>query len=501
MNRRGSGILLHISSLPSAFGVGDFGPAAYRFVDFLSLAGQSFWQVLPLNPTDSALGNSPYSSFSAFALNPQFISPELLVQQGLVKKEELVSPVEFRADHVDFNGAREFKQQLLQKAFAAFQATSDQAEYKIFTEQNGYWLNDFTLFKSLKHRFHGQIWSNWPEEIRDRQPHALEQASRELSEAVDYEKFLQYICAHQWSLVQNYCADRGIQLIGDIPIYVNYDSADVWSHPYIFKLDPSKQPAVVAGVPPDYFSETGQLWGNPVYDWDALRDRRYAWWVKRMERTLSLYDLARIDHFRGLVAFWEIPAQEKTAINGHWVKVPTDDFFSTLQSHFFNLPLIAEDLGYITAEVREVVRKLGLPGMKVLQFAFGADMPEHPYLPHNYDRNCVVYTGTHDNNTVRGWFEGEADAQCKQRLADYFGFDQTADKVHWTLVRAAMMSVADLAIAPLQDILGLGGEARMNKPSVANGNWSWRYTEEMLSDSLIENLRQLTRTFGRAPSV
>jgi 4-alpha-glucanotransferase len=501
MNRRGSGILLHISSLPSAFGVGDFGPAANRFADFLSLAGQSFWQVLPLNPTDAALGSSPYSSPSAFALNPLFISPELLAREHLLENAELSSFPHFPEEKVDFAKVLPYKRRLLEQAFVAFRSAGAMAEYRLFCEHNGYWLNDFALFQSLKHKFHGQVWSDWPEDIRDRQPQALEEASRQLSDAIEYEKFLQFVSARQWSELQQYCSDRGIQLIGDIPIYVNYDSADVWSHPYIFKLNQEKKPTVVAGVPPDYFSETGQLWGNPVYDWDALRDRRYAWWVKRMERTLGLYDLARIDHFRGLVAFWEVPAREETAINGYWVKVPTDDFFSTLSSHFFNLPLIAEDLGYITAEVREVVRSLGLPGMKILQFAFGADMPDHPYLPHNYDRNCVVYTGTHDNNTVRGWFENEADDECKQRLAQYFGFKQTAEEIPWTMVRAAMMSVADLAIAPLQDIVGLGGEARMNKPSVANGNWSWRCTEEMLSDSVIDKLKQVTHIFGRASAV
>lgn len=500
MSRRASGILLHISSLPARYGIGDFGPAAYRFVDFLSSTGQSFWQVLPLNPTDAALGNSPYSSSSAFALNPLFISPEILVREGLLKVGVNDSIPEFPEDRVAYREVVAYKRRLFGDAFSVFQSSKDKAEYRIFCERNAYWLNDFALFESLKNEFHWKVWSDWPRDIRDRQPQAIENVVRERGDSIEYVKFLQYVCAKQWAALQQHCTDSGVQLIGDIPIYVTYDSADVWSHPYIFKLDSDRKPVVVAGVPPDYFSETGQLWGNPVYDWDVLKDRRYAWWIKRMERSLDLYDLARIDHFRGLVAYWEVDANEKTAVNGRWVTVPTDDFFSTLRSHLFNLPLIAEDLGYITADVREVVRSLGLPGMKILQFAFGADMPEHPYLPHNYDRNCVVYTGTHDNNTVRGWFENEADKRCKERVKEYFGIEPSAHDIHWTMLRAAMMSVAEIAIAPLQDVLGLGQEARMNKPAVANGNWTWRYSDEMLSNSVIHRLKEITRIYGRSTS-
>ncbi len=500
MNRRGSGILLHITSLPSAYGIGDFGPAAYRFVDFLAQTNQSFWQVLPLNPTDAALGNSPYSSPSAFALNPLFISPELLVQQGYLQKTDIYPIPNLPKDHVDYDRVKAYKGKIFRVAFDSFKRADDKAEYRIFCDKNAYWLQDYSLFGSLKRKLHGAVWSDWPVEYRDRQPHVLEDFVREQAEEIDYEKFLQFVCAQQWMMLQQYCSDHGIQLIGDIPIYVNYDSADVWSHSHIYKLDSDKKPSVVAGVPPDYFSETGQLWGNPVYNWDALKDRRYAWWVKRMERTLALYDLARIDHFRGLVAYWEIPAHEKTAINGRWVKVPTEDFFATLRSHFFNLPIIAEDLGYITAEVREVVHSLGLPGMKVLQFAFGADVPDHPYLPHNYDRNCVVYTGTHDNNTVRGWFETEADAKTRERLFRYLGFEPSVATVNWAMIRVALVSIADLAILPLQDVLGLGTEARMNRPSVANGNWSWRYSNDQLSGDIIEQLKLITHIYGRASS-
>jgi 4-alpha-glucanotransferase len=310
-------------------------------------------------------------------------------------------------------------------------------------------------------------------------------------------KFGQYLFFAQWRALKNYCNERGIQVIGDIPIYVSYDSVDAWANPGIFKLDGDKRPVVVAGVPPDYFSAEGQLWGNPVYDWDALRRSGYAWWIERLRHTLTLYDVIRIDHFRGLVAYWEVPAYEKTAINGRWSQVPTDDFFNGLFKRFFNLPIIAEDLGIITPDVRETIKRLDFPGMKVLLFAFGEDNPMHIYLPHSYERNCVVYTGTHDNNTVRGWFDQEAGQEDRGRLFRYIGREVAADEVNWELMRLAMMSIANMAIAPMQDILGLGQEARMNRPSVAQGNWEWRLVPAQLTETVTRRLRSLTETGGR----
>lgn len=494
--RRGSGILLHITSLPSEFGIGDFGPSAYRFVDFLAESGQSYWQMLPLNPTDPVHGNCPYSSVSAFAKNPLLISPELLVRDGFLTTNEIKPKPPLPNSVCDYSAVIEYKRQLLEKLYEKKNDFINSKEVSIFRENNP-WVEDYALFISLKRHFNEASWDQWQLEIRDRQSSALEVGFLNHKEAIEREIFVQYLLDRQWRALKKYCNEKGIQIIGDLPIYVNHDSADVWCNPYIFKLDSNKRPLYVSGVPPDRFSATGQLWGSPVYDWQALKADGFKWWLKRMEMTLSLFDVVRIDHFRGLVAYWEIGAWEKTAINGRWVEVPVVDFLNALKKRFFYLPIIAEDLGLITADVREVMRRFNLPGMKVLLFAFGEDHPMHPYLPHVYDKNCIVYTGTHDNNTARGWFEREATEADKKRLWDYLGKKVGAEEVSWELIRLAMISVADMAVFPLQDLLSLGEEARLNTPSKPKGNWEWRVEEKMLTPELAQRLKQLTYTYGR----
>ncbi len=499
MRKRGSGILLHITSLPSPFGVGDLGPSAYRFADFLADARQSYWQVLPLSPTLPVYGNSPYSSVSTFAGNTLFISPEALVADGFLSGSEIESRPAFPEGRCDYEGAAAYKERLLRLAYDGFvKSGSDREGFDCFCEEQASWLDTYALFVSIKRRMEGRSFCDWPPELRDRVPDAIEAHRAESAAEVEREKFGQYLFFRQWTALKKHCNERGVQLIGDIPIYVSYDSADVWANAGIFKLDGEKRPLTVGGVPPDYFSATGQLWGNPVYNWDALRQTGYAWWIERLRHTLALLDVVRVDHFRGLVSFWGVPANEKNAVNGRWADVPAHDFFSRLSKRFFSLPIIAEDLGIITPDVREVIEEWGFPGMKVLLFAFGEDNPMHIYLPHTYGRNCVVYTGTHDNNTARGWFEREAGPGEKERLARYLGKEVRAGDVHWDLVRLAMASVAQMAVFPLQDILGLGAEAQMNRPSVALGNWGWRLAPGQLTAGVADRLRALTVTYGRA---
>jgi 4-alpha-glucanotransferase len=500
MKWRASSILLHITSLPSPHGVGDLGPAAYRFADFLSRTKQSFWQVLPLNPTEPGHGNSPYSSASAFAGNPLLISPELLVQDDLLAGAEIESPPRFPPDRVDYHAAMAHKEKLFSLAHERLRANRQRFEddYGRFCAEQADWLDDYALFTALKAQSQGGVWSDWPEEIRDRQQTALQDVGHHLRDRVEREKFLQYVFSKQWTALKKYCNRRNIQLIGDAPFYVSYDSAEVWTHPDLFKLNEEKKPTSVAGVPPDYFSETGQRWGNPIYRWDVLKQRGYDWWIQRMEHNLALFDLVRIDHFRGFGACWEVPAGEPTAVNGRWVEVPGEDFFLKLLRRTPYPRLIAEDLGTITPDVREIMNRFDLPGMRVLLFAFGGDPAEHPYAPHNYVKNCVAYTGTHDNNTVRGWFETEATPDDKQRLFRYVGRELSVDEVHWELIRLAMMSVANLVIIPLQDILGLGEEGRMNRPATTEGNWAWRLVPEQITPVVTEKLLELTQIYGRA---
>ena len=497
MKGRGGGVLLHLTSLPSPFGVGDMGAWAYKFVDFLAETKQNFWQILPLNPTNLGHGSSPYHSTSAFACNPLLISPELLVQDGLIEEGDLPHIAESSKARVDYHKATSLKEKLFHKAFERFKSREKSHDYEEFCAQNTLWLDDYALFVALKSHFQGEVWSEWPEEFRDRETGALEWVKKELHDVVEKESFLQYIFFKQWQTLKGYCNEKGIKIIGDMPIYVVHDSADIWVHPDLFKLDDKKSPYAVAGVPPDYFSETGQLWGNPVYRWDVLKKKGYAWWLQRLKQGFKLFDFVRIDHFRGFVSYWEVTADEKNAINGKWVEAPAEDFFSVILDKFPKAPIIAEDLGLITPDVWEVMQQFGFPGMKVLLFAFGEDLPTNPYAPHNHIGNCVVYTGTHDNNTARGWFEKEAKPEEKRRLALYLGREITEEEIHWELVRLAMMSVANTAIIPMQDILGLGGQSRMNRPAKKDGNWKWRLLPAQLTPSLAEKLLEMTEIYGR----
>ncbi|MDH4222025.1 MAG: 4-alpha-glucanotransferase [candidate division Zixibacteria bacterium] len=498
MERRGSGILLHITSLPSPYGIGDLGPWSYRFVDFLAEAKQSFWQILPLNYTGPAYGNSPYHSISAFACNPLLISPALMIERGFICENEVLPLPDYPEGKVDFETVIQHKSKIFHTAYEHFKKQANNPDYEKFCSENSSWLEDYALFMSLKSYFHEQTWNHWPVEVRQRHPEVLQSLKQQLRDKIEMEKFLQYLFVRQWISLKQYCNHKGIQIVGDLPIYVQYDSADLWTNPEIFKLDDENKPYVISGAPPDYYSETGQLWGNPVYQWDVLKRREYDWWVQRLERNLKLFDFLRIDHFRGLVGYWEVPATEKIASNGKWVEAPAVDFFDHLIKKFPHLPIIAEDLGTITPDVEEVMHRFQFPGMKVLLFAFGDDNPMHPYLPHTYDKNCVVYTGTHDNNTVRGWFEKEASPEDKKRLSRYLGREVPTGEIHRELIRLAMSSIADTAIFPMQDILGLGEEARMNRPATTKGNWQWRLLPEQLSSSHSSMLLEMTEIYGRA---
>ncbi len=498
MFTRGSGILLHISSLPSIGGIGDFGPAAYEFVDFLRDAGQKYWQILPLNPTDLVYGNCPYSSPSAFAINPLFISPELLVSKGLLKKDEVGAlVVSANADKVDYVLVVERKCKLLDQAFQRFKNTElEKGDFAAFCEKNNFWLDEYALFTVFKKRSDGKIWSDWPEDIRTRKGEIIKELRAKFPEEIKRIKFLQWTCFQQWELLREHCHRQKISLIGDIPIYVNEDSADVWSNPGVFKLGPDLKPVVVAGVPPDYFSKTGQRWGNPVFDWEKIKVGGYVWWMKRIDHNLKLFDITRIDHFRGFLGYWEIPASEPTAINGHWEKGPGDDFFMQLKKLYPDLPIIAEDLGVITPDVTETMNKFEFPGMKILHFAFNGD-PQHPYLPENYSERCIAYTGTHDNNTSKGWYRKDLGNHEKGVLNTYFKKNINESNVAAELIHAALHSRAVIALMPMQDCLNLGEEARMNIPGTVLGNWEWRLLAGSLTKELANHLSQITRESQR----
>ncbi|MEE4363741.1 MAG: 4-alpha-glucanotransferase, partial [Desulfotignum sp.] len=461
MTIRTNGILMHISSLPGRYGIGDLGPAAYGFADFLSATGQHIWQVLPLNPVDPHSG-SPYSSPSAFAGNSLLISPCFLIRAGLLSVDESLPQQPFSDNRVDYKAVADHKQALFQLAFERLeQQGKNLAGFDRFCARQKDWLEDYATYMALKAHCNQAVWQQWPQPLRDRHPDALAGIQNSLAGQIRFHKFVQFLFFCQWQALKDYCNARSIRLYGDLPIYMPFDSADVWGCPQQYKLDKNRSPTVVSGVPPDYFSDTGQLWGHPVYDWQYLQKNGYTWWLKRFAHNFEMFDLVRIDHFRGLVAYWEVAASAKTAVDGQWVQVPGDDFFTRLTMRFGRLPVIAEDLGTITPDVRECMEKFQLPGMRVLQFAFGDDFPNSAFLPHHHVRNCVVYTGTHDNNTIRGWFEQELTDQAKARLQRYMGKHISAENIHRQMIRLAMMSVADTVIIPLQDILGLGPDARL----------------------------------------
>ncbi|HEY9803968.1 MAG TPA: 4-alpha-glucanotransferase [Leptolyngbyaceae cyanobacterium] len=495
---RSSGVLLHPTSFPGRFGIGDLGLEAYRFIDFLERSYQQYWQVLPLGPT--GYGNSPYMCYSALAGNHLLISPDKLRDEGLLAEEDLANLPNFPTDKVDFEQVAPIKIQLLKKACENFKTRASDIQQQKFTgfcATKAYWLDDYALFMALKDTQDNSSWYTWEPAIAKREPEALERVQRQLTDEIFYYKFIQYEFFRQWSELKSYANLRGIEIIGDIPIYVAHDSADVWANPEIFCLDEQTgEVALMAGVPPDYFSATGQLWGNPVYNWEELQKQDFKWWVQRFEAMLDYVDVIRIDHFRGFEAFWTVPQGEETAINGKWVKAPGEELFDVIKQKLGKLPVLAEDLGVITPEVEALRDKYEFPGMKVLQFAFGSD-PGNPFLPFNYTSNFVVYTGTHDNDTTLGWFNQASDYE-KHNLLLYLGC-VSPEGIHWDLIRLALSSVANQAILPLQDILGLGNEARMNFPSVAKGNWEWRYDTSALTQGLSDRLKVLTKLYGRAP--
>ncbi|MEA2060099.1 MAG: 4-alpha-glucanotransferase [Thermodesulfobacteriota bacterium] len=497
MTIRTNGILMHISSLPGRYGIGDLGPAAYGFADFLSATGQQIWQVLPLNPVDPQSG-SPYSSPSAFAGNPLLISLHSLIRAGLLSVDETLLQQPFSDNRVDYPAVAEYKHTLFQLAFERLeQQGKTLAGFDRFCARQKAWLEDYAVYMALKAHFNQAGWQHWPEPLRDRHPDALEEMQNTLALQIRFHKFVQFLFFRQWQAIKDYCNQRSIHLYGDLPIYMPFDSADVWSCPQQYKLDENKSPLAVSGVPPDYFSDTGQLWGHPVYDWQYLQKTGYTWWINRFAHNFDLFDLVRIDHFRGLVAYWEVAASAETAVDGQWVQVPGDDFFTRLTMRFERLPVIAEDLGTITPDVRECMEKFQLPGMRVLQFAFGEDFPHGSFLPHHHIRNCVVYTGTHDNNTLRGWFEEELTTQAKARLQRYVGTLISAENIHRQMMRLAMMSVADTVIIPLQDILGLDSDARLNTPGNTQDNWQWRLPGKKLTKQHAAWLKKTTAAYGR----
>lgn len=495
---RASGILLHPTSFPSRFGIGDLGPAARQFIDFLHASDQQLWQILPLGPTGH--GNSPYMCFSSIAGNPLLISLDLLLEQGFLTEEDVAHLYDFPAEWVDFDRVVETKMPVLLKAARCFRekATLGQRQaYDAFCASQAYWLNDYALFMALKDAFHGASWHQWDTAIAHRHPEALATWHTKLSEQIFQHKFLQFEFFSQWAALKEYANEVGIQIIGDIPIYVAHDSVDVWAFPHLFHLDPKTgEPALMAGVPPDYFSETGQLWGNPIYHWERLEQTQFEWWIERFKATLQYVDIVRIDHFRGFCAYWAVAQGEETAINGEWLEGPGKTFFEALRAQLGHLPIIAEDLGVITPDVEELRDHFQFPGMKVLQFAFGGGA-DNPFLPFNYERNAVVYSGTHDNDTTQGWFQKLADYE-RDRLLRYLGCT-SSEGIHWDVIRLAMGSVANQAIFPLQDLLGFGSDARMNYPGKPTGNWGWRYQADRLTRDLSHHLKNLTHLYGRAP--
>jgi 4-alpha-glucanotransferase len=508
--KRASGILLHPTSFPGPHGIGDLGKAAYQFVDFLAEAKQSLWQVLPIGPT--GYGDSPYASFSSFAGNPLLINLDELVEAGDLSPKDLADVPSFPADKVDYGPVINWKMPLLEKAATNFiekAGPERQIDYQAFWKEHFHWLDDYSMFMAIKEEFDrkaqeagvdGAMWSNyWDEDIRLRDKKAIAHWREKKADAIKVKNVLQYYFFRQWGKLKDYANEQGIKIIGDIPIFVAADSVDVWANPEIFILNEKGQPTVVAGVPPDYFSETGQLWGNPLYDWKAMQKNDFKWWLKRIKGTLKLIDIIRIDHFRGFEAYWEVKAGSETAINGKWVKAPGKKLFKTVQKELGDIPIIAEDLGIITKEVEELRDEFNFPGMKILQFAFdvkesGGINSNNLYLPHNHQRNAVVYTGTHDNDTTLGWYQGLSE-QEQETVQRYLG--QSDENIVWGMIRVAMRSVCALSIVPLQDVLNLGSEARMNTPSTTGGNWGWRYDPADLSQEIIDMLRQNVELYGR----
>lgn len=495
---RTSGVLLHPTSLPGRYGIGDLGAQAYRFVDFLIETQQTLWQILPLGPTGH--GNSPYMCYSAMAGNPLLINLENLQSQGLLTAEELALTAPFSDTSVDYGAVRAFKLNALRKAAGRFKKAIDpaiEAEYKQFIKESSDWLEDYALFMAIKNASGDKPWSQWDSELAHRQTEAMNRIRLELSEEILFHEFMQFQFWRQWLDLKNYANSNGIQIVGDMPIYVAHDSADVWSRPENFSIDETTlKPALMAGVPPDFFSDTGQLWGNPTYNWEKIEASGFDWWLQRLRALLLQVDLIRIDHFRGFEAFWAVEEGQETAVNGRWIEAPGTAFFEKVKAELGELPFIAEDLGLIDEKVEALRDRFDFPGMKILLFAFGGG-PDNPYLPFNINSNFAIYTGTHDNNTTVGWFNDIATDRERYNLATYVG-PFSVENVHWAMIRLALSSVANQAIIPLQDLMGLGSEARMNTPGVGAGNWEWRYSEAMITSQMKRSLKQLTEVYGRS---
>lgn len=492
--KRSSGILLHISSLPGKYGIGTFGTEAYEFVDFLISSRQRIWQLLPLGHT--GYGDSPYQCYSAFAGNPLLIDLEILVKQKYLTEAELETTLTFSESEVEYDKVHAHKTPLLEKAAERFKTHASRVErvkYESFCEQNEYWLNDYTIFIALKQKHDGKPWWEWDEKYRFWEKEKKDEIESGLNDSIFRNKVIQFFFYSQWVDLKSYANRNGIQIIGDIPLYIAHDSADAWRHHKNFWFDEQRNPVRVAGVPPDYFSETGQLWGNPLYNWEYLEENRFEWWIERIKASFKLFDILRIDHFRGLAAYWAVPFGEKTAVKGDWLVAPGKSLLDTIYYELGELPIIAEDLGVITPDVEELRDGFNFPGMKILQFAFDT-AEENEFRPHTYPQNCVVYTGTHDNNTTKGWYRESSEAD-KQMVSDYFNPDE--NNISWSFIKLAMASVADMAIFPIQDLLDLDESARMNIPSVPSGQWKFRFKSGSLNDELIDKLVRFTKLYGR----
>ena len=493
-SERLSGILLHPSSLPGPDGIGDIGPDAYEWVNFLVQSGCDLWQLLPLGPT--GYGDSPYQCFSAFAGNPYLINSTLLINDGLLSLDDLSDRPQFPEETVDFGNVINWKLDLLSRAYKNFTLNKPKKlidEFSIFVEQEKDWLLDFALFMAIKEVNGGSSWDKWDDGFRTRDEKVLEKFQRDHKNLIESHMFKQFLFFSQWTSLKQYANDQGIKIIGDIPIFISFDSSDAWSNPDLFYFDKDLKPTVVAGVPPDYFSATGQLWGNPLYRWDVHKRQNFSWWIKRIKATLKLFDFIRLDHFRGFVNYWEVPAGNKTAEIGKWIPGPGAAFFEAILSELGNLPIIAEDLGEISQNVYDLRDQFELPGMKICQFAFSGN-PDDPFLPHNYVENCVAYSGTHDNDTALGWYENTTENErdfCRRYLS------RSGENISWDLIRAVWSSVAKIAIAPLQDFLSLGSEARMNFPGRASGNWDWRVLPNQVDTELARKIHEINYLYSR----
>ena len=492
--KRASGVLLPVFSLPSKYGIGCFSKEAYKFIDQLKEAGQSYWQILPLGPT--GYGDSPYQSFSTYAGNPYFIDLKTLVKEGLLTKKECKA-YDFgdQETKIDYEKIYYSRFKVLKKAFQRFKPDK---EYQEFVKENEEWLEDYSLYMAIKDSKDGASWNVWEDSLKNREPEALVKAKEELKDAIDFYKFQQYEFDRQWKKLRAYANKQGIQIVGDIPIYVAFDSADAWAAPELFQFDEENNPVAVAGCPPDAFSATGQLWGNPLYNWEYHKKTGYEWWIRRIGYCFKLYDVVRIDHFRGFDEYYAIPCGDETAVNGKWMPGPGMDLFQAVEAKLGRPNIIAEDLGFLTDSVLKMLADSGFPGMKVLQFAFDPSA-ESAYLPHTYPKNCVVYTGTHDNDTTRGWYHSESKA-TRDFAKEYMNVQRMdEDNLAWDFIRVAMGSVADLCITPMQDFLNLDGEARINMPSILGGNWAWRMKKGQFDKEIVKQMARMTKIYGRLP--